>query len=44
MNSNQLALFEDTAAHRVRHFLAELHAFTWEGKHTLEQNVAAAWQ
>lgn len=46
MNANQLALFEDAAAPPVRHlttatFLKELRAFTWEGKHTLEESVAA---
>lgn len=46
MNSNQLALFKDAAAPPVRHlttatFLKELRAFTWEGKLTMEESVAA---
>ena len=46
MNSNQLVLFEDNTTPHVRHstgstFLDELRAFTWEGKHTIEESAKA---
>jgi hypothetical protein len=49
MNSNQLALFEETTALRVRHssaaaFVSELRAFTWEGKRTVEQTATAEYE
>lgn len=44
MNSNQLALFEDTVAPRLPHsdtasFVSELRDFKWEGKETVEDNA-----
>jgi hypothetical protein len=48
MNSSQLGLFEDATSSAPRHsspvtLLAELRAFTWEGKETLVDSVAAEW-